>query len=158
MVSASRTIEVDAKGSDTVGAIKRKIEQQEGVSAGSQHLIFAGKKLDDRHTADDYNLERLSRPIYLVIPDAGQAAPQRPPQPQRPQQPPTPHSAARPQGPILLGPWSPQGAAARKQESGRHANVEETAAPTPGCRMFEISFPELYRLSRQVSAQLGLGN
>lgn len=158
MVSAARTIEVEAKGSDTVGDIKRRIERQEGIPLDCQQLIFAGKKLDDQHTADDYNLERLSRPLYLVtqeVPPRGGLGPEHGRAALLQRQPP-PRAALRPQGPVLLGPWPPQqGRVAVKQAAAQV--VEEAAdAPSADCKLFETSFPELYKLSRHLSSRLGL--
>lgn len=158
MVSASHTIEVEAKGSDTVGDIKRRIERQEGIPLDCQQLIFAGKKLEDQHTADDYNLERLSRPLYLVtqeMPPGGGRGPEHgralPTQRQLP-----PRAALRPQGPVLLGPWPPQQGHVGFKQAAAQVVEEAADAPSPDCRLFEASFPELYRLSRRLSSQLGL--
>ncbi len=53
-------ITVDAKPSDTIEDVKRKIEADVDMSVDEQRLTFAGKQLDDGRTLSDYSIERGS--------------------------------------------------------------------------------------------------
>jgi ubiquitin len=48
-----KTFKLKVESSDTVRSLKEKIEQAEGVPLAGQHIIFAGKHLEDGHTLAD---------------------------------------------------------------------------------------------------------
>jgi len=65
-----KTIILDVKHTETVGEVKAKLKEREGIPPSMQRLIFGGEQLSDESTLSDYHILKDSC-LHLVLPLRG---------------------------------------------------------------------------------------
>ena len=61
-----RTVTLEVDPADSIGYVKQKYQDKEGVPPDQQHIIFAGRQLKDSDTLSDYNIQNESI-LYVVL-------------------------------------------------------------------------------------------
>ena len=64
--STGGVITLDVEPSDTIGHVKEKVQDKEGIDSSSFFLVFGGKKLENEKKLEDFNIQKEST-LHLVI-------------------------------------------------------------------------------------------
>ena len=61
-----KSIPLNVQASLTLGKLKKKVQDAEGIPVDQQRLMFGGEQMEDGHTLSDYNIQKGSV-IHLVL-------------------------------------------------------------------------------------------
>ncbi len=69
---SGKTLTIDVQTTDTIAAIKNKIQAKDGPQPSAQRLVYSGNNLEDARTLGDYDIPNQAT-VYLIDSVSGMA-------------------------------------------------------------------------------------
>ena len=70
-IMTGKTINIEVDPSDSIGDVKSKIQDKEGIPPGQQRLSFEGKQLEHYRTLSYYNVHDQNTVDLVLCPRGG---------------------------------------------------------------------------------------
>jgi UV excision repair protein RAD23 len=133
---------IEAEPSETIGALKAKIQSEKGWEVPQQKLIYSGKILQDANTVESYSIEEKGFIVCMVS---------------KPKQPAASSSKPAPSTPAKAAPQTPAAPAAPSapaSSTSASQNVPATPSPAPAQQSERFNDPSALTMGNEREAAI----